>query len=149
MNDILRLSDQYCTILKRCLQFYHESSLDKSVSYAHTRRGLIFLKDFPLDAVRLTGVKLWKYREVVNGGNLGIIEHVAKDQHVQDTPDSQKDIAGSVVFNVTQTWRSLKDDYKDEFTKQISDLLIIYAQILQIEKNNKAEAQYSGAGQSK
>lgn len=139
MSELAQLSDQYCIILKRCLQYYHEKSTNKSASYAHIRRGLLFVNDFPIDAMKMTGVKLWKYKHIVNGGDLGEIKSstTKKVRHV-DTPETQDDIADSVVETVEQTWQRLEKEEKDAFTEQIKEMLKIYTKILLLEKTGKS-----------
>lgn len=137
--EFLKLVNSYCTILKRCMQYYNEKAPNKQETYAHTRRGLLFINDFPLEAVELTGVKLWKYREVVNKGQFKEIEHACTKESSDktNTPETQKDIAESVIYNITMAWQLLENEEKVEFTQQIQELLKIYAQILLFEKTNQ------------
>ena len=137
MSNKTELIEQYCIILKRCLQFYHQKCKNKEESYAHTRRGLTFIEHFPKDAVELTGVKLWKYKSIVKDGDLGNIKHISDKDKINDTPETQKDIANSVVVNVTKTWQSLENEEKYNFTQQIKELLITYTKILSIDKQEK------------
>lgn len=136
--EFLKLVNNYCTILKRCMQYYTDKAPNKQEAYAHTRRGLLFINDFPLEAVELTGVKLWKYREVINTGQFKEIERTCTKESSDrtNTPETQKDIADSVIYNITMAWRILEDKEKEEFTNQVQELLKIYAKILLFEKTN-------------
>lgn len=138
-HEYHKLIGSYCTILKRCLQYYNEKAPNKHQTYVHTRRGILFINDFPIEAVQLTGVKLWKYKDVINKGDFKEIECscIKESSDESNTPDTQKDIASSVIYNITQAWGLLEKDEKVEFTLQIQELLKIYARILLADKSNQ------------
>ena len=137
-KDIYKVTAKYCIILKRCLQYYHERSVDKSRSHTHIRRGLLFLQEFPDEGMKLTGVKLWKYREIVNSGNLGKIKKIATlKTAVHEAPQTQQDIASGVIENVMETWRNAPPEDKESFTQQVQELLKLYTERLWLEKQLK------------
>ena len=130
-----KLRKEYILILRRILQFYSERCPNQVDSRIQTRRGILFLQEFPMQAVETTGVKLWKYKDIVLSGDLGEIKSVAiSPEGKKEAPDSQQDIADSVIENVWKTWNLLKDNEKGNFTKQVQELLKIYTKILLLEK---------------
>ena len=136
-TDIDKIREKYCLILKRILQFYHEQSSDPATSHMHIRRGILFLQEFPIDAMNMTGVKLWKYKDMIQNGTLGKIKHVAtKPDGKKEIPNSQLDIANGVIDNVMSTWRIIPTEEKETFTKQIQELLRLYTTLLLHEKQS-------------
>ena len=133
-SDKVLLSEQYCSILKRILQFYHEESNNKDITYTHIRRGLLFLKEFPIDAVELTGVKLWQYKDIITLGNLGKIKYENLNTNNMGIPESQKDIADDVFNTVLQTWKNLTGEHKKLITADVQELLKIYTKIIIIDR---------------
>lgn len=132
------LINNYCTVLKRCLQYYHNKSSNKGDTHVHTRRGMLFINDFPIEAVELTGAKLWKYKDVILSGNVAEIENACVTERSDGiTPETQKDIAEAVINNIIVVWRTLKSDEKINFTSQIQELLKIYTSILLLEKSSR------------
>ena len=138
-SEYINLTNRYCAILKRCLQFYNDKAPDKVDSHKHTRRGLLFINDFAVEAMQLTGVKLWKYREVVSQGQFKEIERACtrESSETDNTPETQKDIAESVIYNITMAWRQANPEEKQQITEQMQEMLKIYTQILLMEKSNQ------------
>ena len=138
-TESINITKRYVLLLKRCLQFYHEKSAEKAISHTHSRRGLLFLQEFPVDGMKLTGVKLWKYRDIVNSGDLGKIKKIATaPDGIKEAPVSQQDIANSVIDNIIETWKITSEEEKLVFTKQIQELLKLYTSLLLLEKGELA-----------
>lgn len=130
-----KLRKDYLLILRRILQFYSERCPNKVDSHVQTRRGILFLQEFPVHAVEMTGVKLWKYKDIVLSGNFGDIHSVVTSpEGKKEAPDSQQDIADSVIENVWKTWRMVEDNDRGDFIKQVQEMLKIYTKILLLEK---------------
>ena len=133
MSTKVSITENYCSLMKKLLQFYYDKSNEKNNTHCHIRRGIIFINDFPINAIESTGAKLYKYKDIVNSGNLGQInKHV--DNEKKEAPESQSDIADSVLNNVCQIWQMSDDKNKKEIIDTIQFMLKLYINYLLIQK---------------
>ena len=141
MSTKVKITENYCSILKRLLQYYYDNSNQKDETHIHIRRGILFINEFPVDTIELTGSKLYNYKEIVNSGELNKIGSYANNEEIRkkETPTTQSDIADSVINNVCYVWKMSNEKNKKEIVENIQLMLKMYIKYLLIEKKEMSK----------
>ena len=137
-TEKIAIINDYNVILKRIINFYHEQCPDKDSSYAHIRRGRVFIDADPKSALEITGSKLFKYKEIILSKRPDKISHHMEDEKQETLTEysTQKDIAGKLVENILTVWHSMNEIDKNDLSDQLIDMLKLYIRYLIIIKES-------------
>ena len=131
----------YNTIIKRLINYYHDKSPDKNSSYAHVRRAKVFLDADPKSALEITGVKLFKYKDIIMLEKPERIKSSAdaEKKEVLNEYTEQQDIASQLIDNVLNIWSDMAERDRDDFSNQLIELLQLYIRYILLEKKDRGK----------
>ena len=127
-NKVVLIQD-YCTIVKKLINYYYRKTNDPEKD-KYKNRAFIFINSTPGQVLEITGPVLFERREAIVNNNEGVLLNELKNTHIDDI--EAQNLIKSIIFILDN---STPND-KKIIMKDIKELSDIYIKFLIACKNS-------------